>query len=70
MNNVAGRLEKETQFYENMKEKLNGIHIYVNINKVIALRGMDYVALDIDEAINTKKHLDEDMIRANKILSL
>lgn len=41
-----------------------------DINKVIALRGMDYVALDIDEAINTKKHLDEDMIRANKILSL
>ena len=25
MNNIAGRLEKETQFYEKMKEKLNGM---------------------------------------------
>ncbi|MBQ8164497.1 MAG: 6-phosphofructokinase [Clostridia bacterium] len=41
-----------------------------DINKVIALNGTDYVALDIEEAINTKKTLDEDMIRANKILSL
>jgi site-specific recombinase XerD len=25
MNNIAGRLEKETKFYENMKQKLNGM---------------------------------------------
>ncbi|MBQ8828463.1 MAG: 6-phosphofructokinase [Clostridia bacterium] len=41
-----------------------------DINKVIALKGNDYVALDINEALEAKKVLEEDLIRANKILSL
>lgn len=41
-----------------------------DINKVISLKGNDYVALDINEALEAKKVLEEDLIRANKILSL
>ena len=30
MNNIAGRLEKETKFYENMKTKLQGLPTVFN----------------------------------------
>ena len=30
MNNISGRLEKETQFYEKMKEKLQGYPSVLN----------------------------------------
>ncbi len=41
-----------------------------DINKVIAVRDSEYVALDIDEAINTKKELDPYLSHANQVLSL
>ena len=30
MNNIAGRLEKETKFYEKMSDKLNGMPKVIN----------------------------------------
>jgi 6-phosphofructokinase len=41
------------------------------VNKVIAAKGGDKcVAIDIEEALATKKTLDEEMLLANEILSL
>lgn len=39
-------------------------------NKIVALKGSDYVAYDIEEALNMKKQIDENMIATSKMLSL
>lgn len=39
-------------------------------NKIIAEKNEQYVALDIEEALNMKKHIDESMIETSKMLSL
>ena len=39
-------------------------------NCVIASKGNDLVAIDIEEALNMKKEIDEDMIATSKMLSL
>ncbi len=39
-------------------------------NKIIAIKGNDIVAYDIQEALNMKKYIDEDMIATSKMLSL
>ena len=39
-------------------------------NKIIALKNEKYITIDIEEALQMKKHLDPDMIEASKMLSL
>lgn len=39
-------------------------------NKIIAEKNEQYVAIDIEEALNMKKHIDESMIETSKMLSL
>ena len=39
-------------------------------NRIIALRGEQYVAIDIEEALQMKKYIDESMIETSKMLSL
>lgn len=40
------------------------------INKIVALKGNEYVAYDIEEALKMRKHIDENMIATSKMLSL
>ena len=39
-------------------------------NKIIAEKNEQYIAIDIEEALNMKKHIDESMIETSKMLSL
>ena len=39
-------------------------------NKIIAEKDEHYIAIDIEEALNMRKHIDESMIETSKILSL
>ena len=39
-------------------------------NKIIALKNEKYITIDIEEALQMKKHLDPEMIEASKMLSL
>ena len=39
-------------------------------NKIIASKNDTYVALDIEEALEMKKEIDESMIETSKMLSL
>ena len=39
-------------------------------NKIIAEKNEQYVAIDIEEALNMKKYIDESMIETSKMLSL
>lgn len=39
-------------------------------NKIIAEKDEQYIAIDIEEALNMHKHIDESMIETSKILSL
>lgn len=39
-------------------------------NRIVALKGSEYVSYDIDEALSMRKYIDEDMIATSKMLSL
>ena len=39
-------------------------------NKIIAEKNEQYIAIDIEEALSMKKHIDESMIETSKMLSL
>ena len=39
-------------------------------NKIIAEKNNKYIAIDIEEALEMKKHIDESMIETSKMLSL